>query len=300
MERSATAFTPRDRIGQLAVQVERHRRHARDARAARGAAAVSRSGRDASRSSSRPRCGSSCGRRTPSCCPYDVQGTLLHAERLHAAGILDDAELAEVRERARAIGPRRIRAGDEDVHASIERQLGEVGRKIHAGRSRNDQVAAARPPLRAGRVRRGASARCVRSRPRSSTRAEREADTPMPGYTHLQRAQPGDARPPPARLGRDARARPRALRVRAPQQADAVAARRGRARRLDAAAAAAAERDAQLARRRRRPRLRPRLSLRARGRSSRTSRGSARSSCSGRRASSGSRGCRRTPRPARR
>jgi argininosuccinate lyase len=73
--------------------------------------------------------------------PYDVQGTLLHAQRLHAAGILDDAELVEVREtlgRLDAVDP-----AAEDVHSFIEAELGEVGRKIHAGRSRNDQVAAA-------------------------------------------------------------------------------------------------------------------------------------------------------------
>jgi argininosuccinate lyase len=73
--------------------------------------------------------------------PYDVQGTLLHAERLHVAGLLDDAELAEVREKLatlESVGP-----GAEDVHSFLEAELGEVGRKIHAGRSRNDQVATA-------------------------------------------------------------------------------------------------------------------------------------------------------------
>ncbi|HEY3962737.1 MAG TPA: hypothetical protein VGL84_09435, partial [Gaiellaceae bacterium] len=73
--------------------------------------------------------------------PYDVQATLLHAERLHAAGILDADELNEARTLlANALPPE---PGDEDVHSSLERQLGELGRKIHAGRSRNDQVAAA-------------------------------------------------------------------------------------------------------------------------------------------------------------
>jgi argininosuccinate lyase len=64
--------------------------------------------------------------------PYDIQGTLLHAERLHTAGFLDDAELAEVREvlgRLNAVDP-----AAEDVHSFIEAELGEVGRKIQAAR----------------------------------------------------------------------------------------------------------------------------------------------------------------------
>jgi argininosuccinate lyase len=119
--------------------------------------------------------------------PYDVQGTLLHAQRLHAAGILDDAELVEVREtlgRLDAVDP-----AAEDVHSFIEAELGEVGRKIHAGRSRNDQVAAAfRLYVADACVEAGgalvAFARAILGR------AAEEAVTPMPGYTHLQRAQP--------------------------------------------------------------------------------------------------------------
>ena len=119
--------------------------------------------------------------------PYDLQATLLHAERLHTAGILDDAELAEVTERLAAI--EEIADHDEDVHSSIERQLGEVGRKIHAGRSRNDQVAAA--------FRLYVADACADADDALASfahtilaRAEEEAETAMPGYTHLQRAQP--------------------------------------------------------------------------------------------------------------
>ncbi len=118
--------------------------------------------------------------------PYDCEATLVHARRLHAAGILSDAEVAE----AEAIlGGIEWEPGDEDVHTLIERKLGEVGRKIHAGRSRNDQVAAAfrlyvgDAALEASREL-GAFARTILER------AEQEAETPMPGYTHLQRAQP--------------------------------------------------------------------------------------------------------------
>ncbi|HET7647570.1 MAG TPA: argininosuccinate lyase [Gaiellaceae bacterium] len=119
--------------------------------------------------------------------PYDLQATLLHAQRLHAAGILDEAALAEVEERLAAI--EEIDEDDEDVHSAIERQLGEVGRKIHAGRSRNDQVAAAfRLYVADACVEADAALRAFAHT--LLARAEEEAHTPMPGYTHLQRAQP--------------------------------------------------------------------------------------------------------------
>jgi len=119
--------------------------------------------------------------------PYDLQATLLHAQRLHAAGILDDDELAEVTTKLAAIET--IDEADEDVHSSIERQLGEVGRKIHAGRSRNDQVAAAFR-LYVGAACADAEAALAGFANAILARAEEEAQTAMPGYTHLQRAQP--------------------------------------------------------------------------------------------------------------
>jgi argininosuccinate lyase len=119
--------------------------------------------------------------------PYDVAGTLLHAERLHAGGYLDDAELAEVREKLAVLGE--PDPGAEDVHSWIEAELGEVGRKIHAGRSRNDQVAAA---VRLYVIDACADADAALGRFAGAIldQAEREAATAMPGYTHLQRAQP--------------------------------------------------------------------------------------------------------------
>jgi argininosuccinate lyase len=121
--------------------------------------------------------------------PYDVQGTLIHAHRLAAAGILTASELADVEERLSAITVDDLEETDEDVHSAIERLLGETGRKIHAGRSRNDQVAAAfrlyvsHAAAETEEALRGL-ARAVLSR------AADEAETPMPGYTHLQRAIP--------------------------------------------------------------------------------------------------------------
>ena len=122
--------------------------------------------------------------------PYDCQATAVHARRLHAAGLLDDAELAEAELRLAGIAEGGgITPEDEDVHSAIERLLGHVGRKIHAGRSRNDQVAAA--------LRLYVADACVEARAGLVAlagavldRAEADAQTAMPGYTHLQRAQP--------------------------------------------------------------------------------------------------------------
>jgi argininosuccinate lyase len=72
--------------------------------------------------------------------PYDCRATLVHARRLHAAGLLDAEELAEAE---RVLTTLEYEPGFEDVHTLIEQRLGEVGRKLQAGRSRNDQVAAA-------------------------------------------------------------------------------------------------------------------------------------------------------------
>jgi argininosuccinate lyase len=117
---------------------------------------------------------------------YDCAATLLHAHRLRDAGILTDAELAEADELLTGL---EHEPGDEDVHTLIERKLGDVGRKIHAGRSRNDQVAAA---LRLYVVDASAEALVEIAHFAEAVldRAEEEAETPMPGYTHLQRAQP--------------------------------------------------------------------------------------------------------------
>ncbi len=123
---------------------------------------------------------------------YDCEATGIHAHRLHEAGLLSDEELAQVESALLVIreeGARALLPDDEDVHTAIERLLGPVGRKIHAGRSRNDQVAAA---LRL--YVEDACAEAIEAIERFARalleRAEEEAETPMPGYTHLQRAQP--------------------------------------------------------------------------------------------------------------
>src|SRR4051812_42404904 len=117
--------------------------------------------------------------------PYDVEATKVHGRRLHAAGLLSDDELAEVER----FEPGGLLPEDEDVHSAIERMLGPVGRKIHAGRSRNDQVAAAMRLYVADAAREAVTG--IRLLALAALeRAEVEASTPMPGYTHPQRAQP--------------------------------------------------------------------------------------------------------------
>jgi argininosuccinate lyase len=121
--------------------------------------------------------------------PYDCRGTALHAERLHAAGILDADELAEAKQRLAEIGFDDLEPADEDVHSAIERLLGPLGRKIHAGRSRNDQVVTAHRLYV-----QDACAEAAQSLHAFAAAllelAGAEADTPMPAYTHLQRALP--------------------------------------------------------------------------------------------------------------
>jgi argininosuccinate lyase len=119
--------------------------------------------------------------------PYDCRATLVHAQRLQAAGLLDEHELAEAEALLAQIET--LDPEDEDVHSAIERQLGDLGRKIHAGRSRNDQVAAALR-LYVEDACADADAAIVSFASALLDRAEAEAETPMPGYTHLQRAQP--------------------------------------------------------------------------------------------------------------
>jgi argininosuccinate lyase len=118
--------------------------------------------------------------------PYDCRATAIHARRLNAAGLLSGDELAEAEE---LLAELEYEPGHEDVHTLIERSLGDVGRKIHAGRSRNDQVAAALR-LYVADACDEAIAAIEAFAHALLDRAEEEAETPMPGYTHLQRAQP--------------------------------------------------------------------------------------------------------------
>jgi argininosuccinate lyase len=123
--------------------------------------------------------------------PYDCEATLVHARRLLRAGLLTEAELQEVEARLAAVREEGAAfvATDEDIHSTIERLLGPVGRKVHAGRSRNDQVAAALRLYVADACAEAREAVAEFAEPVLDL-AEREAATLFPGYTHLQRAQP--------------------------------------------------------------------------------------------------------------
>ena len=131
--------------------------------------------------------------------PYDVEGTRAHAGALRQIGVLTDEEEAEVGralDRIRAAweaGDVVVRPEDEDMHTVIERELtarlGDAGKKIHAGRSRNDQVVVAlRLWLRdaLGDVASGTAA-VGDALLEHASRGQRLL---MPGYTHGQRAMP--------------------------------------------------------------------------------------------------------------
>jgi argininosuccinate lyase len=130
---------------------------------------------------------------------FDVAGSIAHARGLRAAGLLSAEELAGVEDGLRrvaqelAAGTFEFRESDEDVHTAVERRLTELspagGARLHAGRSRNDQVA-----LDLRLWCRDASSRLAAAVAdlvdALAERAAAHAELPMPGYTHLQRAQP--------------------------------------------------------------------------------------------------------------
>ena len=133
--------------------------------------------------------------------PYDLAGSRAHARVLHRAGLLDDGELdrmlAALDELAGAMSqPARSAptVDDEDVHTALERglleRLGPLGGKLRAGRSRNDQVATDLRLYLRDQARQLAARGWPSWRRRWSGQAERTADAPMPGLTHLQHAQP--------------------------------------------------------------------------------------------------------------
>ncbi|GJL81656.1 MAG: argininosuccinate lyase [marine bacterium B5-7] len=130
---------------------------------------------------------------------HDIEGSRAHAKMLAAAGILSADEYEAIIDGLGTIREQ-IEAGEfnwsqrlEDVHMNIESRLtdliGDAGKKLHTGRSRNDQVAT---DIRLF-VREAIDAIVARLGVLQSVlveRAETEADTIMPGFTHMQSAQP--------------------------------------------------------------------------------------------------------------
>ena len=131
--------------------------------------------------------------------PYDLAGSVVHARMLARQGIISPAEAEEICRGLQAIGEDlesgsfRFDESDEDIHMAIEKALtariGKAGEKLHTGRSRNDQVALdVRLYLREQTE---ALLKLVGDlKKRLVETAKKEIEIVMPGYTHLQKAQP--------------------------------------------------------------------------------------------------------------
>ena len=130
---------------------------------------------------------------------HDVRASLAHAQMLHAQQLLSAADLTAIRDglttlaAEHARGEWRIELADEDGQTALERRLtariGAAGARIHLGRSRNDQVLAAiRLYLREALGTLGDGVLTVAAA--LDALGAREANTVLPGYTHLQQAMP--------------------------------------------------------------------------------------------------------------
>jgi argininosuccinate lyase len=130
---------------------------------------------------------------------HDINGSLAHAQMLAEVGVLTDDEYRQISEGLEAIRGE-IERGEfnwsvslEDVHMNIEARLTErigiTGKKLHTGRSRNDQVATDIRLYLRDEID-SIAAELTRLQKGLCELAAREADTIMPGFTHLQTAQP--------------------------------------------------------------------------------------------------------------
>ena len=129
----------------------------------------------------------------------DIAGSLAHAEMLGAAGVLPRVDVDAIVSALRQVesefagGRFEFAPSDEDIHTAIERRVTEVagaaGAKLHTARSRNDQVATALR-LFAKRELTSTARRVLTLVEVLDRRADDAGDSYLPGYTHLQRAQP--------------------------------------------------------------------------------------------------------------
>ncbi len=128
---------------------------------------------------------------------FDIEASRAHIGGLQNIGVMDQNEVAQLEQALDALADA-FRAGEfvldnrfEDGHSAIEfnltEKLGDVGKKIHAGRSRNDQVLVATRLFLVDALERLA-ARCHEIASVFLDRAEADGGEPMPGYTHLQHA----------------------------------------------------------------------------------------------------------------
>ena len=130
----------------------------------------------------------------------DIVGSIAWAGAIHSVGIINDTELVELTAALNELkvsveeNPQQILGSDaEDIHSWVEIALiektGDLGKKLHTGRSRNDQVAT---DLKLWCKETGGELlfALVNLQQAMMNLAEREKDTVLPGYTHLQRAQP--------------------------------------------------------------------------------------------------------------
>ena len=128
---------------------------------------------------------------------YDLQASAAHVKGLKSIGILASDDAGKLLDALRALGEK-FAAGEfklddtyEDGHSAIEgyltEQLGELGKRVHTGRSRNDQVLVATRLLLRDRLQQLREL-CLHTAEICLQRAEETQNLPMPGYTHLQRA----------------------------------------------------------------------------------------------------------------
>ena len=129
----------------------------------------------------------------------DINGSLAHAAMLEKAGVISEQDLADIRRGMKQISEE-IAAGKfewqlalEDVHLNIEARLtsliGDAGKRLHTGRSRNDQVATDLRLYLRDEID-GIVAQLNELQKVLVRVAEKESDTVMPGFTHMQVAQP--------------------------------------------------------------------------------------------------------------
>lgn len=129
----------------------------------------------------------------------DIEGSIAHARMLHKQGIINDKELKQILtglseiEREIKAGKFHFKAELEDVHMNIEKALiekiGSAGAKLHTARSRNDQVATDLRLYLRKKIQEIID-QLIELEKTLLSIAEKHIDTIMPGYTHLQKAQP--------------------------------------------------------------------------------------------------------------